>query len=145
MPPHEDPVSLFVLQGNEESITFMQQALGSIVTRGLREVSENRLKYPNISVKETMLKLFSLFLKAENPANTEYMTKKYRERMKTFIERCELAEEIQDLAEEKQAKIPKGKWPQFKEKYYNDLGSQYDEVLKLSLKEKADGFASYLK
>lgn len=48
----------------------MEQALGSIVTKGLREVSENRLKYPNLSVKETMLKLFALFLKAENPANT---------------------------------------------------------------------------
>ena len=82
MPPLEDPVNLFTLQGSEESTTFMEQALGSIVTRGLREVSENRLKYPNLSVKETMLKLFALFLKAENPANTAYMKEKYHERMR---------------------------------------------------------------
>jgi adenylate/nucleoside-diphosphate kinase len=89
------------------------------VTRGLREVSENRLKYPNISVKETMLKLFALFLKAENQANTTYMGEKYRKRMKNFIERCELAEELDDLSQERQEKMEKGKWPEFKEKYYH--------------------------
>ena len=31
-----------------------------------------------MSVKETMLKLFALFLKAENPANTDYMKEKYK-------------------------------------------------------------------
>jgi len=63
----------------------MAQALGTVVTRALREVGENRLKYPTLSVKETMLKLFAIFLKAENPANTEYMREKYLNKMKTFI------------------------------------------------------------
>lgn len=130
MPPHEDPVQMYTLLGSEESTTFMEQALGSIVTRGLREVSENRLKYPNLSVKETMLKLFALFLKAENPANTKYMKEKYLNRMRQFIERCEMAEELSDLAEEKMKKQAEGKWPDFKEKYYNELGAKYDEVLK---------------
>jgi adenylate/nucleoside-diphosphate kinase len=92
---------LYALQGAEESTTFLEQALGSIVTKGLREVSENRLKYPNMSVKETMLKLFALFLKAENPYNTDLMKEKYIGRMRLFIERCEMAEELNDLAEEK--------------------------------------------
>lgn len=85
MPPHIDAVSLHnLLKGKksnenevDDSTTFMEQALGSIVTRGLREVSENRLKHPNMTVKETMLKLFALFLKAHNPANTEFMSEKY--------------------------------------------------------------------
>mmetsp|Transcript_10632 Transcript_10632/g.17867 ORF Transcript_10632/g.17867 Transcript_10632/m.17867 type:complete len:146 (-) Transcript_10632:298-735(-) len=145
MPPHEDPVSLYSLQASDESTTFMEQALGSIVTRGLREVSENRLKYPNISVKETMLKLFALFLKAENPANTKFMNEKYRARMKQFIENCELAEEISDLTEERAEKLKKGKWDEFKEEYYNDLGARYDKVLKNSLKERDQGFIGYLK
>ena len=63
MPPPEDKVSLHNLQRMEDSISFMEQALGQVVTRGLREVSENRLKYPSLSLKETMLKLFALFLK----------------------------------------------------------------------------------
>lgn len=47
------------------------------MTRALREISENRLKYPSLSVKETMLKLFALFLRTNNPANTDFMKKKY--------------------------------------------------------------------
>ena len=82
MPPNEDKLSLYNLSKMEDSISFMEQALGQIVTRALREVSENRLKYPGISVKETMLKLFSLFLKTNNPANTDHMRKKYFGKMK---------------------------------------------------------------
>ena len=68
------------------------------MTRALREVSDNRLKYPTMSLKETMLKLFALYLKTENPANTVYMKNKYAEKMREFIKRCELPEEIFDLA-----------------------------------------------
>jgi adenylate/nucleoside-diphosphate kinase len=89
------------------------------VTRGLREVAENRLKYPNLSVKETMLKLFAIFLKAENTANTPHMKEKYCIKMRDFVERCELAEELSDLSEEKSSKWKSGKWLEFKEKYYN--------------------------
>ena len=84
MPPNKDPVLLAHLK-KDNSETFMAQALGSVVTRALREVGENRLKYPTLSVKETMLKLFAILLKAENPANTEYMRKKYYEKMHKFI------------------------------------------------------------
>ena len=104
MPPPDDKVSLYNLSKMEDSITFMEQALGQIVTRGLREVSENRLKYPTISVKETMLKLFALFLKTHNPANTEFMTQKYTGLMKEFIRKCDLSEEIHELAKEKEKK-----------------------------------------
>jgi adenylate/nucleoside-diphosphate kinase len=81
MPPADDPVQLVKLQGTDDSITFLEQSLGSIVTRGLREVGDNRLKYPTLTVKETMLKLFAIFLKAENPANTSYMKEKYHKKM----------------------------------------------------------------
>lgn len=96
-----------------------------------------------MTVKETMLKLFAIFLKAENPANTDYMKEKYKGRMRQFIERCEMAEELNDLAEEKRKKLKKegqNNWPDFKEKYYNELGKKYDDVLAQSLKEKATGF-----
>jgi len=69
-----------------------------VVTRGLREVGENRLKYPTLTVKETMLKLFAIFLKAENPANTEYMREKYRTKMREFIFRCEVPVELFELS-----------------------------------------------
>jgi adenylate/nucleoside-diphosphate kinase len=105
----------------------MEQALGQVVTRGLREVGENRLKYPTLSVKETMLKLFAIFLKAENPANTVYMRDKYRAKMKEFIYRCEVPQELHELSLEKKEKLEKNRnWPQFKEDYYNKLGEKFD-------------------
>merc|ERR1712060_648720 len=122
IPPNEDPVPLYLLQGQKDSTTFLEQALGSVVTKGLREIGEQRLKYPTLTVKETMLKLFAIFLKAENPTNTEHMHKKYMNKMKAFLEKCTVPEELSDLAEEKKKKNAKGKWPQFKENYYNKLG-----------------------
>jgi adenylate/nucleoside-diphosphate kinase len=145
MPPHDDPVSLYALQGGIESTAFMEQALGSVVTRGLREVSENRLKHPHMSVKETMLKCFAIFLKAENPANSAYLKEKYLGKMKLFIERCEIAEELSDLSEDREKKMKKGKWPEFKDKYYHELGAKYDEVIKQTAKAKQHGFQSYMK
>ena len=124
----------------------MEQALGQVVTRALREVGENRLKYPTLSVKETMLKLFAIFLKAENPANTEYMRQKYRQKMKQFIYRCEVPQELHELSHEKKEKLKKDNlWPQFKEDYYNKLGSEFDDILKNVPKEIATGFSSYMK
>jgi adenylate/nucleoside-diphosphate kinase len=124
----------------------MEQALGQVVTRALREVGENRLKYPTLSVKETMLKLFAIFLKAENPANTEYMRQKYHAKMKQFIYRCEVPQELHDLSIEKKEKLKKDNlWPQFKEDYYNKLGSEFDDILKNVPKEIATGFSSYMK
>ena len=77
LPPKRDPVGLYNLSKKDNSITFLEQALGNVVTKGLREVGESRLKYPTLSIKETSLKLFALFLKCENPANTTYMQQKY--------------------------------------------------------------------
>jgi len=145
IPPEDKPVYLHNLQKEENSVTFLEQALGSVVTKGLREIGEQRLKYPTLTVKETMLKLFAIFLKTENPANTEHMKQKYMEKMQTFLERCTVPEELSELAEEKREKKKKGKWPQFKESYYNTLGQQYDKILLDVEKEKADGFVGYMK
>ena len=42
-------------------------------------------------------------------------------------------------------KSEKGKWPQFKENYYNTLGEQYDKILSDVEKEKAEGFWNYMR
>jgi len=36
-------------------------------------------------------------------------------------------------------------WPQFKEDYYNKLGGKYDQIMAEVGKERASGFAVYLK
>ena len=40
IPPEEKPVPLYNLQKEENSVTFLEQALGSVVTKGLREIGE---------------------------------------------------------------------------------------------------------
>lgn len=146
MPPAKDSVSLFGLLKKETSIIFMEQALSSVVTRGLREVGENRLKYPTLSCKETMLKLFAIFLKAENPANTEHMREKYRQKMQEFIFKCEVPSELYELSQDKQEKLKKDRaWPEFKEDYYNKLGAKYDQIMTEVSKERATGFSFYIK
>ncbi len=67
IPPDEKPILLYNLQKEENSVTFLEQALGSVVTKGLREIGEQRLKYPTLTVKETMLKLFAIFLSLGQP------------------------------------------------------------------------------
>ena len=48
-----------------------------------------------------MLKLFAIFLKTENPANTAYMREKYHKKMQKFLEKCTVPIELSELAEEK--------------------------------------------
>jgi hypothetical protein len=43
--------------------------------------------------------------------------------------RCELPEELYDLAMEKDKKKNKSDWPEFKENYYNTRGADYDANL----------------
>ena len=40
IPPEQKPIQLYNLQKEENSITFLEQALGSVVTKGLREIGE---------------------------------------------------------------------------------------------------------
>ena len=71
-----------------------------------------------------MLKLFAIFLKAENPANTEHMRDKYRYKMKEFIMKCEVPIELYELSLEKAEKRKLDRiWPDFKDEYFNKLGA----------------------
>jgi hypothetical protein len=90
-----------------------------------------------------MLKLFAIFLKAENPANTAYMREKYRKKMEEFIYRCEVPVELFELSEDRKKK--EKVWPDFKEDYYNKLGAKYDSIMKEVGKERSSGFSTYIK
>lgn len=97
MPPITEKISLLSFSELEDSVPFLEQSIGAIATRGLLEITSCRLKYPTLSVKETALKLFAMFLKANNPSNSEYMRKKSMSKMKMFVERCNLPNKIYKL------------------------------------------------
>lgn len=101
MPPITEKITLLSFSELEDSVPFLEQSIGAIVTRGLLEITSCRLKYPTLTVKETSLKLLSMFLKANNPSNTEYIKKKYQKKIKTFVERCNLPQKIHKLKSKK--------------------------------------------
>jgi len=152
IPPSKEKVDLSFLSEQPNSIPFLEEVLGQVVTNGLLEVSNNRYKYPTLSVKETGLKLLALYLKANNPNNTSYMSKKYKEKVRKFIEDCELASRIHHETLRKgnscmlfvdEAKRTGGKWEDYEEESLNKLGDRYDDLVKEADKEKATGFTTY--
>lgn len=73
MPPAKDLIRLDQLADADDSIAFLEESLGNTVGRALLELNARRLKHPQLSVKETTLKLFSLFLKANNPGSSLFV------------------------------------------------------------------------
>mmetsp|Transcript_22504 Transcript_22504/g.19990 ORF Transcript_22504/g.19990 Transcript_22504/m.19990 type:complete len:261 (+) Transcript_22504:257-1039(+) len=131
-------LSLMSFAELEDSVPFLEQSIGSIATRGLLEVTNYRMKYPTLSVKETALKLFALFLKANNPSNTEYSRKKYQKKIKTFVERCNLPLKIAKMSN-------KDKRKEVEEKHYHEMGAKYDKIMMIIDQEKSENFINYIR
>lgn len=138
MPPINEKISLMSFTELEDSVPFLEQSIGSIATRALLEVTSCRMKYPTLSVKETALKLFALFLKANSPSNNEFMRKKYQKKVKTFVERCNLPARIQKMNQKEKRK-------EHEEKNYHELGAKYDKILKIIDQERNEDFINYIR
>lgn len=144
LPTQKEKIDLAALAASPNSIPFLEETLGQLLTNGLLEIANNRHKYPTLSVQETGLKLLALYLKANNPNNTAYMAKKYKEKMRKFIEDCEMPTRIYHESMRKAQAYKKGiKWEEYEENALNELGEKYDEMVKQAEKEKANGFATY--
>lgn len=105
------------------------------------------MKYPTLSVKETALKLFSLFLKANNPSNTEYSRKKYQKKIKMFVERCKLPLKIAKMSKDSKSDGigEKEKRKEIEEKNYHELGAKFDKILMIIKQEKSENFINYIR
>ena len=77
-----------------DTVNFLEFTFGSLITKGMLELSNNRIKYPYLNVKESSLKYLALFLKANNPNNNAYAKKKYTEILKEFIKNSKLPFEL---------------------------------------------------
>jgi hypothetical protein len=150
MPPINENITLLQFPELEDSVPFLEQSIGSIVTRGLLEVTsfmskdskKFHLKYPTMSIKDTALKLFAMFLKANNPSNTTHTKKKYMKKIKMFLERCELPSKIYELKHKKD----KGKkWTEYQEKQYHELGAKFDKIMKIIDQERSEQFINYIR
>ena len=76
------------------TVNFLEFTFGSLITKGMLELSNNRIKYPYLNVKESSLKYLALYLKANNPKNNAYAKEKYNKILKDFIRNSELPWEL---------------------------------------------------
>jgi YHS domain-containing protein len=81
------------------TVNFLEFTFGSLITKGMLELSNNRIKYPYLNVKESSLKYLALFLKANNPKNNKYAKEKYKKILKDFIRNSELPWELYHVYE----------------------------------------------
>jgi len=56
------------------------------------KIGYNKLKYPTISPQETALKFVALSLKANNPNQSQYYRRKYKNKLEEFLNGCSLCD-----------------------------------------------------
>ena len=79
----------------------IEESMGEILTLSLMEVVDKRTLFPKMSVKETSLKMLSLFLKANNPRNNKYSAEKYGERLRKFMGVCEFVIKLDEMGQKR--------------------------------------------
>lgn len=132
VPPKPVNIPLGLLGEFENSIGYLEQSLGQVVIKGLLEVGSQKLVYPLLSVKESALKHFGLYLKAHNPKNSQYQNKKYLKRMKEFKEHCTIMQGLYEEGLRKENGQLKG-W-EIKNNY--SKGENFSQMLADFMKDK---------
>ncbi|KAI9101243.1 hypothetical protein DFS34DRAFT_592129 [Phlyctochytrium arcticum] len=69
---------------------YLEQTVASTLTSALEAVGRKRPKYPYWSSDRSAIEYLAVWLKAHNPASREWVRKGYEERLKTFLEQCEM-------------------------------------------------------
>lgn len=86
LPPEIDPIDILQLP----HLGFMEQAVATPLIRALVAVGNCKPKYPFLTVTRSALLYVAYHLKAFNPRNSDYIRKKYHQKLKRFETDCEL-------------------------------------------------------
>lgn len=111
------------------TVNFLEFTFGSLITKGMLELSNNRIKYPYLNVKESTLKYLALFLKANNPNNNAYAKKKYGEILKEFVNNSKLPFELYKVFENYHQVKDNPLRKQLIRKQLDTVSSKYDELM----------------
>ena len=111
------------------TVNFLEFTFGSLITKGMLELSNNRIKYPYLNVKESTLKYLALFLKANNPNNNAYAKKKYGEILKEFVKNSKLPFELYNVYENYNKEKDNPLHKQLIRKQLDTVSSKYDELM----------------
>ena len=146
MPLESNIIELTKFSGIGDSVTFLNDSLGNVLTRSLLELGENRLVFPTLTTQETALLQIALYLKANNPNSTQFARDKYKKKMEEFVYICELPSILyHEHLRRSQAKSNNTPWMEFEENNYHNLGKELDEMMENVPKYKSDNFQYFLR
>ena len=127
------------------TVNFLEFTYGSLITKGMLELSNNRIKYPYLNVKESSLKYLALFLKANNPKNNRYAQEKYKKILKEFKRNSELPWELYHVYEnynnEKKNELNK----KLIRKQLDTVSVKYDKLMEKAKIQNNTRFANFFR
>ncbi|GAB1605421.1 hypothetical protein Ahia01_000824200, partial [Argonauta hians] len=92
LPPKHDPLMINLLP----NLGFMEQSLATPILRALVAVGNFKPKFPFLSPTQSALLYVAFHLKAFNHQKSEYIRKKYSQKLKKFEENCNLVSFLSD-------------------------------------------------
>lgn len=125
--------------------TYLETNFGSIITKGLLELSKNRIKYPHQNTKETAIKYLALYLKANNPNNNEYSKIKYTNKFNEFLKNSKLPFELLNIFDRYEKNKNNFLQKELIRKQLNNLGIEYDKLMEKAKIQKNTRFENFFK
>ncbi len=130
----------------ENTVNYLETNFGSFITKGMLELSKNRIKYPFLSVKQTSVKYLALFLKANNPNNNEYAKKKYSKKLDEFLKNAMLPYELLNVYDNYNSISDENKLKKdLVRNQLNNLAIKYDELMEKAKIQTNAKFEGYFK
>ena len=124
------------------TINYLETNFGSLITKGMLELSRNRIKYPYIDTKESSIKYLALFLKANNPRNSKYSKQKYSNKLKTYLENAQLPYDLLNVYEcykKEEGYLKK----ELLLRELKKLANNYDELMEIAKNQKNTKFDGF--
>ena len=127
------------------TVNFLEFTFGSLITKGMLELSNNRIKYPYLNVKESSLKYLALFLKANNPKNNKYAQEKYKKILKEFKRNSELPWELFNVYENYNKEKDNVLNKKLMRKQLDTVSVKYDKLMEKAKIQNNTRFANFFR
>ena len=127
------------------TVNFLEFTFGSLITKGMLELSNNRIKYPYLNVKESSLKYLALFLKANNPKNNKYAQEKYKKILKEFKRNSELPWELFSVYDKYNKETDNKLNKKLIRKQLDTVSVKYDKLMEKAKIQNNTRFANFFR
>merc|ERR1712226_695152 len=113
-------------------LAYLENYLSHVINKVLNHLNQMRIKYPNISHKETTLKFLSISLKAGNPNKSKHEREKYAIKMKQFISHCVMPQKLLKKANKRETRLnsetEKHHWTPADEEHFLKLAEEFEDL-----------------